>query len=1189
MKIKSLTLRGFKSFPDRTKIEFHSGITAIVGPNGCGKSNISDALRWVLGEQRPTAIRGSRMEEAIFGGTEKRRATQRAEVVLEISNEDGALPVPYSEVSIGRTVYRGGESEYALNGGACRLRDILDLCRDTGLGVNAYALIEGRMVDAILSDRAEERRSLFEEAAAIGRYKDRRAVADRRLEQAEADLRRLDDVLVEVGSKVRSLAQQRGRAARYAKLRAELLRLEVSVATVQLEQSDRRMASARGELDRLGNEEPSADAAIQAAEAEAEALRLEGARMERERSEVARRGEQANRAVEEQQRAYLLAQERIRGARERLAALEPERRSSENRRADVAKRLSAARAAVERGEELRAAGRAAEGKLEGAAEALRRGEDARAAESAAARELLEKARRKAESWALERRVAGDRAVDRAAEVERRRDALDALARQARDLRRQVEQAVREESELGTKLKRRRATLDEAQEAAASAASAHRTARDEAAAVEGRLSAARARHSSLRPLVRSSALLPDVVAELLQARDDVPGICGALSEFIEVPARWALAVESRLGPYLHGVVVQDWAAVAAVDAWLAARDSEERALLLPLDPGPQRGPGADAPLGAVGSSAGAPEAEPLLGHVRVAGAGAPWATALLEGVDAAGDLEPAARPRPWVDESGRCQDGWGAVHVGVGGGRGVLSVRAELKRTGQEVAELESACIRSSEAASRAESEAAAARDGARRIRASIMEAESSHREAHAARASLEARLARLGDERDELKDRIEQLELFGDGEGDGPLSERGEARMQELEEAVSRLDAAHAAARAAAAEAGEAAQAKQSELHAAQLGQARREAGLASQREAVARLAEDLEEAEARLATLAGERERLGDEIAESEPVSVQAELSIGAGLEEKAKRDAKLAAIEQRILDGRESLERTESKLKDARRLRQKRAESRHALELETARLEAAAAAVRGRLEAEWDAPLEELRERAGPIEIDSGDRTSREAEVERLRRSIARIGPVNVLAEEDYQEEKARFDFLNGQRDDLMTACDDLRASIRRANKEATTALLATFEKVRRNFRDTFSSLFDGGECDLFFENPDDPLDSPIEIFASPRGKRTKRIHLLSGGERALTALALLFAIYLVKPSPFCLLDELDAPLDEANILRFVGMLEELKDETQFIVITHNPLTIARANWVYGVTMQEAGVSSIVGVELDAAATVA
>jgi len=393
LRIKSLSLHGFKSFADRTTVELHDGITAIVGPNGCGKSNISDALRWVLGEQRPTAIRGSRMEEAIFGGTEHRRPIHRAEVTLELSNEDGSLPLPYSEVSIGRTVYRGGESEYSLNGASCRLRDILDLCRDTGLGANAYAMIEGRMVDAILSDRAEERRGLFEEAAEVGRYKDRRRAATRRLEQAETDLQRLDDVLVEVQSKVRSLAQQRGRAERYQRLKRQLLVLEVAVADARLVRTEKRVAEARAELAGLADARPSEEAGLQTAETETETLRIEHAEMERERAGLSRLVEEARRRVEEQERARLIAQERVASARERLLLLAEEMRQTEARRSGLLKSREEATVAVTVAEQEQARLVAVERELREGVEVGAATADDLAAQREAAREVLETARR----------------------------------------------------------------------------------------------------------------------------------------------------------------------------------------------------------------------------------------------------------------------------------------------------------------------------------------------------------------------------------------------------------------------------------------------------------------------------------------------------------------------------------------------------------------------------------------------------------------------------------------------------------------------------------------------------------------------------------------------------------------------------------------------------------------------------
>jgi chromosome segregation protein len=1169
LRIKSLTLHGFKSFADRTKVELHDGITAIVGPNGCGKSNISDALRWVLGEQRPTAIRGSRMEEAIFGGTEQRRPIHRAEVTLELSNEDGSLPLPYSEVAIGRTVYRGGESEYSLNGAPCRLKDILDLCRDTGLGSNAYAMIEGRMVDAILSDRAEERRSLFEEAAEIGRYKDRRRVATRRLEQAETDLQRLDDVLIEVQSKVRSLAQQRGRAERYQRLKTELLQLEVAVADASLERTETRLAEAAKELKGLTATRPSEEANLQTAEMETETLRIEHAEMERDRAELARRVEEARRSVEGHERARLVAHERAATATERVAALVAELRQTDARRTGLAESLEEARATVAGAESDRAGVAAAEAGLrEAAEEAVSASREATAVRETA-REALEAVRRESDRFSTELRTTADRARERSEELERRRPMLDALEKEAQALRDAIETATRDEAEIGQAVADIREQWEAARAMREGTEDGLRALRDQAAELDGALSSATARASSLAGLVGSSALLPEIVATLV--KEDVPGVEGALSEFVDVPARWAGAVESHLGAYLHGVVVSDWKAVTRVETWLQNRDADEGVLILPLDPGPRR------EAAAVDGS--------LLAQVQVRGKGAPWVRALLGSVNASeGRLEP--RDGAWVGTDGGRQDEWGAVYLGrPGSGNGVLSRRAELQGLREEAVAVEKDLVEARAGIVTFEEQARAAQQEADRLESAAADAEARRREATSDRVSAEARLQRLADERLNLRGRIGQLEAFHESAVE--LTETSGEHGEALEQRVTAVEAEYEEARSAAEEARHAADARRTELHEAQLVLARSEANLKSRREVFERIEEALGDAESRSTALGNEREQLEGVIAQSERTSAEAEGTIAAGIEARAGRERELVAIEERISERRELLDRRETSLREARRAERDHTERRHALELEVTQLQAARSSVRARLEAEWDSTLEELRSRVETPE--NGDLDTWEPELEELRRSIARIGPVNLLAQQEYEEEKTRLEFLTDQRDDLVTARDDLRVSIRRINKSAAEAFMTTFEQVRANFHRTFHSLFQGGECDVWLEDPDDPLDSPIEISASPRGKKTQRIHLLSGGERALTALALLFAIYLAKPSPFCLLDEVDAPLDETNVMRFVHMLEEFKGETQFIVITHNPRTMEGADWIYGVTMQEPGVSSIVGVEFDQAPQVA
>lgn len=1113
------------------------------------------------------------MEEAIFGGTEERRPIHRAEVTLELSNEDGALAVPYSEVSIGRTVHRGGESEYTLNGTACRLRDILDLCRDTGLGSNAYAMIEARMIDAILSDRAEERRSLFEEAAEIGRYKDRRRIATRRLEQAETDLQRLDDVLTEIQSKVRSLAQQRGRAERYGTLRSRLLQLEVAAADALLERTEQRLGEARQELVTLTQAQPSQLVDLQTSETELETLRIEFSEMERERADMARVVEEARRGVEEQERALLLAQERMAAARDRLTAMAEEERQIETRSAGLQVSLDEAKKTLTGAEEVHDQNTLFEEDLRGVAEEFLLASQSAIARRDTVREEVEAARRDLDRWSLELDTSEERTRHRSEELERRRPALEALTKHELELKQLTAEASELQASAGKRLdtltnelRDVRATVDETDETL-------RDMRVEVAQLEGRLSTAQAQASSLGALVNSSAMLPEIVAELLEDREAVPGLDGVLSDYIEVTPEWAPAVESHLGPYLHGLVVRDWDTVTRVQDWFEARGGSEGILVLPRNPGPW--------FDTENSSDAS-----LLKKVEVTGLGATWATALLTNVEALESSTLAPRDHPWVGPDCRRQDRWGAVFIGrPGAEEGVLSRRMELQIRREEVTDLETVRDEHLREIKMFEKRAAGERQRLEGLENTVTEVSAEIREAEADQASGLSRLKRLVDERRELAGQIKEIEALQASESQ--RSETGGERTRELEVAVQTAEVVLASAQSEAEKARHAADTKRTEFHEAQLERTRFEADLSNRRQVMDQITEALEDARARTRVLSEEREMLNQQLVENQSITEEAEEATVSGLRERAENESLLVALEGKIAERREFVRQREVELKNVRQLERERLEARHALELEIAQLEAAEAGVRGRLEAEWDTSLEDLREQAEPIE--DGDPDAWEDELDQVRRSIARIGPVNLLAQQEYEEEKTRLEFLTDQREDLLEARDDLRDSISRINKHAADEFNNTFKQVRENFHRTFDALFEGGECDVWLEDSEDPLDSPIEISASPRGKKTQRIHLLSGGERALTALALLFAIYLAKPSPFCLLDEVDAPLDETNILRFVRMLEGFKEDTQFIVITHNPRTMEGADWIYGVTMQEVGVSSIVGVEFDEATQVA
>jgi hypothetical protein len=581
MRLRALRLHGFKSFADRTEVVFHDGITAIVGPNGCGKSNISDAIRWVLGEQRASAIRGARMDEAIFQGTVNRRPVNRAQVSMELSNEDGALPVPFEEVEISRTVYRDGGSDYALNRSACRLRDIQDLCRDTGLGSNAYSIIENRMIDAILSDRADERRGLFEEAAGIGKYKDRRKSASRRLERAEADLQRLEDLIGEVESKVRSLARQKGKAERHAEIRARRLAVDVSLARRQLTGLETRLGEIRRALEGGLRSDESLQAEIRTAEARVERLRADRLVLERERATAAGRLEEIRGELTRWERELAVAAERGEQAARRLGRIGQEREEARQRR--------------ERSREEREALTGREAELGEALAALEGAVAAAQEESARVRERLAAAR--AEQDGVEAR---EREVTRrTAQLRGDHDAAGAQAleldRRAAHLEEELETAVEALRDLDTQgdlFGDRVETLSRAVEAAREAVAEAREevvlrrervegARREEIAAQDRASALRGRRAALERLEADREGMDPVIRALVEARLD--GVEGLLADFIQAEPTVAAAVEAFLGVQARGVVVRDRAAAGRVHGWFRQHWKKGGGLiLLPLD-------------------------------------------------------------------------------------------------------------------------------------------------------------------------------------------------------------------------------------------------------------------------------------------------------------------------------------------------------------------------------------------------------------------------------------------------------------------------------------------------------------------------------------------------------------------------------------------------------------------------------
>lgn len=1155
MRLTKLEVHGFKAFADHLEFVFERGVTAIVGPNGSGKSNVSDAVRWVLGEQRARAMRGAKMEDVIFHGSSARKPVNMAEVSLHFDNTEGELPIPFKEVVITRRLLRSGESEYLLNRAPCRLRDIQDLVRGTGLGADSGVVIESKMIDALLSDRPDDRRELFEEAAGVGLYRDRRRSAERRLEETTVDLARLDDLIAEVQSQVRSLARQRRRAERHAELTARRFQVEISLATREMAAWRDELEALDGRLTELRGDVPGAEEAIAAAELQREEAHMARSTAEASRLELARLAAEQREKTQKLERELAVSEERQRSTTMRRQRAEEERKENEafgRRLREDRERAATDRTTLE--QEVRDAGEALQERL-AAEQTAREGVQ----RERSVLDQLERQVREHRDQARRLELDRDGASREQMETEQRRDALDlerqtlvdtleAIERELLTAREQVSISQAAAQDALDALEGARLAAATARTADAESRSALASAVEVRTQLEGRMNA-------LAALERERVGLAPSSARLLKerARFGDGAILGPLTDFVTADGEAARLVERYLGATMHAIVVRDAEAAAAVRRW-HTETQPGPLLLLPLDVVTELG--ADA-----GTESGA-----LAGSVQASGPTSRWVRALLGKVRALDSGE------AFVDEHG-------AVFLpGTATGPGPLQRRAELNRLESDLA-----------AADARREEAALTAEAARLALGEAERAQQAATEGHN-RAQQEAR--RATEVRQEVERRRERAER--ELAQSNTLAERLVTRLQELEQRMQQLaqqaEALHARAGEAdsdidqAREALAIAEREQEQAREAratwQVAQAQAQARLSVAIDREKRLSEEDSTAAARLESLARELSTLSDADQHLAQQLDAWRAELDTERKTLADADGRLAEAERAVAAANAALDTCETALDEARRRSSALGEQLHGAQLRHTELSGRREAIRQRLETEWRRSLDDLLTGFEELDLPTDDLR---VEATQLRTSLDELGPVNPLAIEEHEEEQRRLEFLTAQRNDLVAAKQSLHQAIREIDSTARELFLATFAQVRENFRQIFLRMFGGGECDLRLENPDAPLDCDIEIHASPRGKKTQRIHLLSSGERALVALSLLFGIFLTKPSPFCLMDEVDAPLDDQNIGRFVKMLNDFKSRTQFIVITHNPRTTSEAaDAVYGVTMQEPGVSSIVSVRL-------
>jgi chromosome segregation protein len=1152
MKLRRLELTGFKSFADTVEVQIGDGVTAIIGPNGCGKSNVSDAVRWVLGEHNPRVLRGARMEEVIFQGSSGRRPQNVAEVSLYFDNTDRGLDLDFAEVVVSRRVSRSGESEYLINNAEVTRRELISKLAGTGLGTDQSVVIEARMIDALLSDRPDDRRALFEEAAGLGLYRDRKRTTERRLEETAADLIQVENLISEVQTRVRSLARQKKRAERHGEMTARRYQLVSALARLDVAAIDEALRVIEERSLQLADELPASRAAQQNQDRERHGAVEARAGAEAQRNEVERRVGEARVAAMTLENDLNLAAERSQNAgsrRERALAERAEAHAAAVRHEREREAAGAERAAAERDRSavqmelgLRTQAEEVSKEALGAKRA-----DLRLLEDDLQRQAEDVRRHGGERQALERELADLRESSAGAEARReglRRDREVAVAH--------TDEISSRHASIGERLVALGLEADRARHALAETREHEARLRADRRATEEALAQATARQGALAQLERDHVGLAPAAAALLDARMRFGegAVLGPLSDFVHASRDDVAEAEHVLGEWLHAVLVRYLGVCDAVHAW-HRETAPGPLLLLPINPGP------------AGDSADGALSHRVTGQFEATA----WVARLVAGA------------QPFAPAGDAILRANGAVYLpGPLSAAGPLRRRAELEALGDDASRL---------SADLAEQDRMleAAADRLMRMEAEAIEAESSVEatralERHAATEADDARRQVAHIERDlqveegnvaRLTERLTQVERR--------LAEVNTSLSQSELERV-RLEGRLGEERA-----------RMTQLEDEQ--EAARERRVHWQVEDVQVTARFSAVREREETAAAAEREHVARvEALDAEAAQLESELSAlerqrAVWTEELGERRASLSELERAaisaaegVLSATEAVGSAELQLEDARTRVASLTEESHRIELQASELSGSRRVMGERLATEWSRPFDVIL--AEP-QAASGDPDQLRTEADELRGQLETMGPVNPLALDEHDEELKRVTHLITQRDDIVSAKSSLTQSVRELDVVAKERFLATFESARANFQRVFETLFGGGSCDVFLVDPSDPLESEIEIHAKPRGKRTERIHLLSAGERSLVALSLLFGIYLGKPSPFCLLDEVDAPLDDANIGRFTRLLDEFKHNTQFIVITHNPRTMAASDAVYGVTMQEPGVSSVLSVRLN------
>ena len=1188
-------MHGFKSFAQQTELKFDPGVTAVVGPNGCGKSNIVDAVRWVTGEQRARVLRSDKMNNVIFNGTSKRKPLGMSEVMLTIQNTRGVLPTEYTEVTIGRRLYRSGESEYILNGVQCRLKDILDLFMDTGMGPGAYSVIELKMIEEILSENTQERRRLFEEAAGITKYKMRRTQALRKLDGTQANLTRIRDLTDEIGKRVISLQRQAEKAERAKTMQERLEFVEMALAQAEYNRLCEREQKITAQATVLKTELERHTVDQSREEADLEALRVDLVGHEKElanRQKILNEHLEEVRSLDTEKRLTL---ERLESAKRSIA-----RAASEQREADVR---------VEQLEQHRSALESELGEAKPLLEKARQVADSAKAESEKISARSRATWEKLQALRADEEKADKEQNDRRRQLDRLANRLELIQNDARSAQQQVNSFESRMTEARARAQKSTSTLEGTRAMVAKArAQMEDTERqrdnlqdkqekavESLRKIERQHDAVAAEVSLLESLITSYEDLSEAVQFLSENSAWSTAPLQTVSDVLGCNERDQAALDAALGTFSQCIVVESESEARRAISLLRNEDKGQTDILILnrlrmptryaefIEEAADRGAVPMASVVRVSRPEYRKLAEALLHNCF-------YVKSLEHGRDLVDTLDEMANmlygvtmPIRYVAESGEWMDARGIMR---GGSRrnedvahlGRLQRREQYEASIQNLRKLESGLEQKQLIVQQIQHDLKLLpydeyRQQVKEVERIMGDVEREEIRATQELESLEQRFTeatdRIQKQKDSLKVVHEEIQTI-----QAPV----ESSEEQLKALRNRRLQAEEEFRAAEAENHKAlSKFNEASITAVQA------------RNHFENLLRDVERNKEDTTTLLTQKtareqhiQSLQLGIEENEHGSKDLEEKLNELYARRSSLDASVDEAEQIRQEANLRIQELESKLKSIRQTREKsmRDENSHAVQL--AEIQTRISELLRGVQESYERSLEEKP----AVVPEDFNKEEFKREVRSIRASLRGLGSINELALESYEEEKERYEFMKTQQEDLEKAEQTLLDTIDEINTTAAEAFDKTFQVVRANFARLFSTLFGKDDAaDLLLTDPEDPLESPIEIIAKPKGKRPSAITQLSGGEKTLTATALLFAIYLVKPSPFCILDEVDAPLDESNVERFMQLIREFSAETQFIMVTHNRRTMELADRLYGITMQEQGVSKLVGVKFDEA----